>query len=214
MGRATRAAKRSEYHQHPRKEGKAISLSRVHNKAKATGPPREGAAAELDLAAHLSRESNTPTGYCLVSVGEVTSRLTEVPRARLQCRPAQKESRSNRQILDCTNGWPHDRTEEVCIQMDELAQKDFSHHMTQAEYFRYRRNWWISLSNSRTSGPLKNRSDFNELSTLHHLHQESGERQLRPVPFWKYQYWHQSSSSFSSWWQQNSDSFWSSEQFK
>ena len=28
----------------------------------------------------------------------------------------------------------HDRNEEVCIQMDELAQKDFSCHMTQAEY--------------------------------------------------------------------------------
>ena len=29
----------------------------------------------------------------------------------------------------------HDRYEEVCIKMDELAQKDFSNHMTQAEYF-------------------------------------------------------------------------------
>ena len=38
----------------------------------------------------------------------------------------------------------HDRTEEVCIQMDDLADKDFSYHMTQAEYFRYRKNWWIS----------------------------------------------------------------------
>ena len=77
----------------------------------------------------------------------------------------------------------HDRDEEVCIQMD--AQKDFRHHMTQSEYFRYRRNWWISLNNDRTSGRLKNRSDFNEaLSTLQLLHQESGERQLRPVPFW------------------------------
>ena len=37
----------------------------------------------------------------------------------------------------------HGRTEEVCIQMDELAQKDFSYHMTQGEYFRYRKNWWI-----------------------------------------------------------------------
>ena len=27
----------------------------------------------------------------------------------------------------------HDRTEEVCIQMDELAQKYFSYHMTQAQ---------------------------------------------------------------------------------
>ena len=30
----------------------------------------------------------------------------------------------------------HCRTEEVCIQMDELAQNDFSYHMAQAEYFR------------------------------------------------------------------------------
>ena len=104
----------------------------------------------------------------------------------------------------------HDRDEEVCTKMDELAQKDFIHHVTQAEYFRHRRNWWISLNNDRTSGRLKNRSDFNEaLSTLQHLHQESGERQLRPVPFWKYQYWHQPSSSASSWWQW-SDSWWSS----
>ena len=40
----------------------------------------------------------------------------------------------------------HDPNEEVCIKMEELAQKDFSHHMTQAEYFRYRKNWWIFLS--------------------------------------------------------------------
>ena len=39
----------------------------------------------------------------------------------------------------------YDRTEEVCIQMDKDAQKDFAYHMTQAEYFRYRKNWWISL---------------------------------------------------------------------
>ena len=59
----------------------------------------------------------------------------------------------------------HDRTEEVCIKMDELAQKDFSHHMTQAEYFRYRKNWWISLNNSGKTGPLKDRSDFNDALT-------------------------------------------------
>ena len=39
----------------------------------------------------------------------------------------------------------HDRIEEVCIPMDELAQKDFSYHMTQAECFRYRKNWWILI---------------------------------------------------------------------
>ena len=45
----------------------------------------------------------------------------------------------------------HDRNEEVCIQMDELAQKDFSYHISQAEYFRYRKNWWIYLNNSGRS---------------------------------------------------------------
>ena len=60
----------------------------------------------------------------------------------------------------------HDRNEEVCIQMDELAQEGFFHHLTQAEYFRYRKNWWISLNNSGRSGPLRDRSDFNDaLST-------------------------------------------------
>ena len=34
----------------------------------------------------------------------------------------------------------HDRTEEVCIKMDELAQKKISHQMTQAEYLRYKKN--------------------------------------------------------------------------
>ena len=108
----------------------------------------------------------------------------------------------------------HDRNEEVCIQMDKDAQKDFTYRMTQAEYFRYRKNWWISLNNSGRSGPLKDRSDFNDaLTTLNRLHKESGGRQLRPVPFWKYQYWHQSSSSSSRWWQW-SDSWWSSWQLE
>ena len=104
----------------------------------------------------------------------------------------------------------HGRTEEVCILMDEVAQKDFTYRMTQAEYFRYRKNWWISLNNSGKIGPVRDRSDFNDaLTTLNRLHQESGEQQPMPVPFWKYQQWHQSSSSSSSWWQW-SDSWWSS----
>ena len=95
-----------------------------------------------------------------------------------------------------------DRTEEVCIQMDEIAQKDFSYHMTQAEYFRYRKNWCISPNKFGKIGPVIDRSDFNDaLTTLNRLHQESGEQQLKPMPFWKYQKWHQSSSSSSTWWQ-------------
>ena len=100
----------------------------------------------------------------------------------------------------------HDRDEEVCIKMDDLADKDFSHYMTESEYFRYKQNWWISLNKSGNTGPLKNRSDFNEgLYSLNRLHQES----LKPMPFWKYQERHPSSSSSSSWWQW-SGSWWSS----
>ena len=40
----------------------------------------------------------------------------------------------------------HDRNEKVCMNMDELAQKDFRHYMTQAEYSRCRKNWWISFN--------------------------------------------------------------------
>ena len=105
-----------------------------------------------------------------------------------------------------------DRTEEVCIQMDKDAQKDFTYRMTQDEYFRYKKNWWISLNKSGKIGPMRDRSDFNDaLTTLNRLHQESGEEQLAPFLFWKYQQWHPSSSSSSStsWWQWN-DSWWSS----
>ena len=60
----------------------------------------------------------------------------------------------------------HDRDEEVCIKWDDLAEQDFSHHMTESEYFRYKQNWWISLNKSGNTGPLRNRSDFNQaLST-------------------------------------------------
>ena len=60
----------------------------------------------------------------------------------------------------------HDRDEEVFIKWDDLADKDFSHYMTQAENFRYKR-FGISLNKYGNTGPLRNRSDFNEaLSTL------------------------------------------------
>ena len=41
-----------------------------------------------------------------------------------------------------------DRTEEVCIQMDKDAQKDFTYRMTEDEHFRYKKNWWVSLNKS------------------------------------------------------------------
>ena len=72
----------------------------------------------------------------------------------------------------------HDRTEEVCIQMDKDAQKDFTYRLTQEENFRH-----LSINLEKKNGPVRDRSDFNDaLTTLNRLHQESGERQLRPVP--------------------------------
>ena len=81
-----------------------------------------------------------------------------------------------------------DRTEEVCIQKDKESQKDFTYRMTEDEYFRYKKNRWISLYESGKIGPMRGRSDFNEaLTKLHRLHQESGEERLAPIPYWQYQ---------------------------
>ena len=74
--------------------------------------------------------------------------------------------------------------------MDKDAQKDFTYRMTKAEYFRYRKNWWIALNKSGKIGPMRDRSDFK----LHRLQQESGEERLAPIPCWQYQKWHPSSS--------------------
>ena len=94
-----------------------------------------------------------------------------------------------------------DRTEEVCIQMNKDAQKDFTFRMTQGEYFRCRKNWWISLKKSGKLGPMRDRSDFNEaLTKMHRLHQESGEERPAPIPFWQCQKWHPSSSLSSTSW--------------
>ena len=81
----------------------------------------------------------------------------------------------------------HDRDGDVCLKWDDLADKDFSHYMTEAEYFRYKQNWWISLKKFGDQGPLRKRSDFNEaLSAVNRLHQEAGGQQLRPMPYWNY----------------------------
>ena len=53
--------------------------------------------------------------------------------------------------------------------------------MSEAEYFHYRQNWWISLKKSgNDTQPVRKRSDFNQaLSTLNRLHQEAGGQQTR-----------------------------------
>ena len=97
----------------------------------------------------------------------------------------------------------HDRDEEVCIKMDDLADKDFSHYMTESEYFRYKQNWWISLNKSGNTGPLRNRSDFNEaLSTLNRLTPRIWRTTTQAHAILEVSgNGNQSSSSSSSWWQ-------------
>ena len=103
-----------------------------------------------------------------------------------------------------------DRTEASCIQMDEVAQKDFTYRLSPEEYERSKKTWSISLNTSGRNAPMKLRSDFSEaLTKMHRLHRESGEERLAPIPFWQYQKWHPSfSSSSTSWWQWN-DHWWS-----
>ena len=105
----------------------------------------------------------------------------------------------------------NDRDEEVCSAWDVLAEEDHTFRMSQAEYFYYRQNWWISLNKSgNDTQPLRKRSDFKQaLSTLNRLHQEAGGQQLRPMPYWKYKQWKPASSSSSTWWQWR-ESWWSS----
>ena len=82
------------------------------------------------------------------------------------------------------------RTEEISRQMDDLADEDHTHHLTQEKIEDYRVNWWI-LSNKMGSDtmPIRHRSDFKqELSTLRQLKDKEDEAQRN-------QRWSQSYSS-------------------
>ena len=76
-----------------------------------------------------------------------------------------------------------DRTEAKSIEMDEVAQKDFTYYLSFEEFERYKKTWCISLNTSGRNAPMKLRSDFSEaLTKMHRLHRESGEERLAPVP--------------------------------
>ena len=85
------------------------------------------------------------------------------------------------------------RSEELCREMDKLANEDHTHHITAEEISVYRNNWWLR---SNTVGsdtmPVRHRADFKPaLSTLRQLkHQEDTAY---------YQKWQSSSSSWWNW---------------
>ena len=47
------------------------------------------------------------------------------------------------------------RTEAKCIEMDELAQKDFTYRPSPEEFERYQETWSISLNTSGTNAPME-----------------------------------------------------------
>ena len=85
------------------------------------------------------------------------------------------------------------RNEEICREMDKLANEDHTHHITPEEIQVYRNNWWIR---SNTVGsdtmPVRHRPDFKQaLSALRQLkNQEDTAHQQR---------WQSYSSSWWNW---------------
>ena len=60
------------------------------------------------------------------------------------------------------------RNEDICRQMDVLADEDHTHHLTPQEYYHYKSNWWLrSNKTGSNTVPVEHRSDFKQaLSTL------------------------------------------------
>ena len=95
------------------------------------------------------------------------------------------------------------RNEEICREMDKLANEDHTHRITEDEIRVYRNNWWIR---SNTVGsdtmPVRHRADFKQaLSTLRQLKNQEDTAY--------YQKWQSSSSSWwnwqESWWHSSSE---------
>ena len=63
------------------------------------------------------------------------------------------------------------RSEELCREMDKLANEDRTHHLTPEEIRGYRANWWIRSNKvGSDTMPVRHRSDFKQaLSTLRQL---------------------------------------------
>ena len=83
------------------------------------------------------------------------------------------------------------RTEQVCREVDKLADEDHTHHITPEEIRVYRNNWWIRLNTVGSDTiPVRRRPDFKQvLSTL---------RQFKDKEDASHQHRWQSYSSF--WW--------------
>ena len=90
------------------------------------------------------------------------------------------------------------RTEDLCRQMDDLADEDHTHQLTPQEIDNYKSNWWIRSNKIGSDTiPIRHRSDFKQaLSTLR---QWKEKRRRKEEEAHRNQRWTQSYSS-SSWW--------------
>ena len=73
------------------------------------------------------------------------------------------------------------RTEDLCRQMDGLADEDHTHHLTTQEYYKYISNWWLRSNKiGSDTMPIRRRSDFKQaLSTLRQLKEKEEEAQQK-----------------------------------
>ena len=93
------------------------------------------------------------------------------------------------------------RTEEMCREMDKLADEDHTHHITPEEIRVYRNNWWIrSNTGGSDTMPVRHRPDFKQaLSTLRQLkdkedaaHQQRWQSYSSSWWNWQESWWHSS----------------------
>ena len=83
------------------------------------------------------------------------------------------------------------RTEDLCRQMDDLADEDHNHHLTPQEVDNYKSNWWIR-SNKIGSDTIAIRlgSDFKQaLSTLRQLKEKEAQRNQRRTQSYSSSWW-------------------------
>ena len=93
----------------------------------------------------------------------------------------------------CRNKIEIGRTEDLCREMDDLADEDHTHHLTPHEIDNHKSNWWIRSNKiGSDTMPIRHRSDFKQaLSILRHLKEkEEAQRNQRCSQ----------SYSSSSWW--------------
>ena len=102
-------------------------------------------------------------------------------------------------------GW----TEQKCIEMNEMAHPDHTYRLSEEEFKRYQRQWYLTLNKSGKNARMRLRSNFRAaVSLTNRLHRELGEEVAEPISPAQFKRWHSSSSD--SWWDTSDWSWWSS----